>query len=150
MVKRNKFGVELPSDSDPRWQRTQFQISPEFVQNALPIGSVLHPSGWAIMNDYNLWREINNEREILFQQEREVRLQKEKEEERLRKIEEKKIKEEQKELIKQQQKIQSELDKLQSKYDREIRNITREVNAQYNPLLNNLQKKLKDIKKLIK
>lgn len=150
MVKRNvKFGVVLPPDNDPRWIPTQQQINPQMAYEAMPVGTVLHPTGWAYMNDYSLWKQIDDERETVFQQEREQRRQIEIEKERLRKIEEKKFKQEQDALKKTQKELTKQLETIQKKYEREIRQVTRSIDAEYNPQIKEIQKQLKQLSKQI-
>ena len=153
MIKKYKhsFGtIVFPDNSDPRWIQTSFPITQEFAQNALPTGTIIHPSGYAYMNDLNLWRQIKNEREALLEQQRRILYEKEQEEERLRKIEEKQAREDYLELLKQKKKIQEQLQKLQNNYNREVRRITREVDAKYNPQINQLQKQLNQVNKVLR
>ena len=148
---KNFFGtVVFPDDSDPRWIQTQYPITQSFAQQALSIGTIIHPSGYAYMNDMNLFKQIRDEREALFDQQRRIMYEKQVEEEKLRKIEEKKIKEEHQQLLKQQKQIQEQLQKLQGNYDREVRRITREVDAKYNPQINQLQKQLDQVNKVLR
>ena len=153
MTKRykNYFGtVVFPDDSDPRWIQTPNNISQTYALQALPIGTIVHPSGYAYMSDYNLWTQINNEREKIFEQQRIILREKQIQEEKLRKIEEKKAKQEYEALLKKKKEIEDELNKIQKNYDREIRKITREIDAKYNPQLNILQKELNKVNKIIK
>jgi len=148
---KNFFGtVVFPDDSDPRWRHSQFPITQSFAQQALPIGTIIHPSGYAYMNDMNLFKQIRDEREALFEQQRKIMHEKQLEEERLRKIEEKRAREEHQQLLKQQKQIQEQLQKLQGNYDREVRRITREVDAKYNPQINQLQKQLNQVNKVLR
>ena len=122
------FGtIVFPDDSDKRWIQTSYPITQSFAQQALPMGTIVHPSGYAYMNDINLFNKIKNEREALFEQQRRIINEKQVEEEKLKKIEEKIIYEVNKQLLKQQKQIQDELKKLQNNYEREVRRITREV-----------------------
>jgi 5'-3' exonuclease len=147
---KNLFGtIVFPDDSDPRWIPTSFPITQTFAQNALPMGTIIHPSGYAYMNDMNLFRQIRSERDALFDQQRIVMAKKQQEEERLKKIEEKKAKEEYEQLLKQQKQIQEQIQKLQTNYEREIRRVTRDVDKKFNPELNNLQKQLNKVNKII-
>lgn len=153
MVKKYKnfFGVvTFPDDSDPRWIPSQVPITPELAQNAMPIGTVFHPSGYAYMHDMNLWKQIRDNREQLFQQQRQIIYERQLEEDRLKKIEEKKAKEEYNNLLRQQKEIQDKIQKLQSNYEREVRKITREVDAKYNPEINKLQKELNKVNKVLR
>lgn len=148
---KNSFGtIIFPTDSDPRWRQTEYPITQTFAQQALPMGTIIHPSGYAYMNDVNLYEQIKNEREALFEQQRRIMYEKQQEEERLRKIEEKRAKEEHQQLLKQQKQIQDKLQKLQSNYDRELRKITREVDTKYNPQINQLQKQLNQVNKVLR
>jgi hypothetical protein len=148
---KNFFGtVVFPDDSDPRWVQTPYPITQSFAQQALPLGTIIHPSGYAYMNDMNLFKQIRDEREALFEQQRIIMHEKQLEEERLRKIEEKRAREEHQQLLKQQKQIQEQLQKLQSNYDREVRRITREVDAKYNPQINQLQKQLNKVNKVLR
>ena len=148
---KNYFGtVVFPDNSDPRWIHTQYPITQSFAQQALQIGTIIHPSGYAYMIDMNLYRQIRGEREALFEQQRRIMHEKQLEEERLRKIEEKRAREEHQQLLKQQKQIQEQLQKLQSNYDREVRRITREVDAKYNPQINQLQKQLNKVNKVLR
>ena len=142
----NKFGVVLPPDTDPRWVRSPYQITPEFAAQALPIGTVLHPSGFATMNDYNLWSQINAEREANFAVQREARRQQEIENERIRKEQERVRIAEEKRIKREREAIQKELDKLNKNYQRDIRQVSREIDAQYNPQIAALQKQLRKLK----
>ena len=148
---KNFFGtIVFPDDSDTRWVKTSYPITQAFAQQALPLGTIIHPSGYAYMNDMNLYRQIRDERDALFEQGRRISHEIELEKERLRKIEEKKAREEHQRLLKQQKEIQEKLQKLESNYEREIRRITREVDAKYNPQINQLQKQLNQINKVIR
>uniref|UniRef100_A0A6C0LGY4 Uncharacterized protein n=1 Tax=viral metagenome TaxID=1070528 RepID=A0A6C0LGY4_9ZZZZ len=152
MSKRYKtlFGtVVFPYDSDPRWVHNQYPITQSFAQQALPMGTIIHPSGYAYMNDMNLFKQIRDERDALFEQQRRILHEKQVEEERLRKIEEKKAREEHKQLLKQQKQIQEQLQKLQYNYDREVRRITREVDSIYNPQISQLKKQLNKVNKVL-
>tara|TARA_B100000963_G_C22485106_1_gene606525 strand:- start:255 stop:704 length:450 start_codon:yes stop_codon:yes gene_type:complete len=144
--RRNKFGVVLPPDTDPRWVRTPYRITPEFAAQALPIGTVLHPSGFATMNDYNLWSQINAEREANFAVQREARRQQEIENERIRKQEEKARIVEEKRIRREREEIQRQIDRLTKDYERDIRQVSRSIDAQYNPQIASLQKQLKKLK----
>ena len=144
-----KFGVVLPPDNDPRWIPTQQQISPQIAYDAMPIGTVLHPSRWAYMNDYALWKQIGQERQAIFDQQKEQRRQLELEQERLRKIEERKFKQEQEALKKAQKELTKQLDTIQKNYQREIRQVTRGIDAEYNPQIKEIQKQLKLLSKQI-
>lgn len=148
---KNFFGtVVFPDDSDPRWVKTPYPITQSFAQQALPLGTIIHPSGYAYMNDMNLFIQIRDERHALFEQQRRIMHEKQLEEERLRKIEEKRAREEHQQLLKQQKQIQEQLQKLQINYDREVRRITREVDAKYNPQINQLQKQLNQVNKVLR
>jgi len=59
MVKKNKFGI--PPDADPRWKRSQIDLS-KVRYDVLPIGTLVHPSGWAYMDDYSEWKKDDIER----------------------------------------------------------------------------------------
>jgi hypothetical protein len=144
--KYSRFGVVLPPDTDPRWVRTPYHITPEFAAQALPIGTVLHPSGFATMNDYNLWSQINSEREANFVVQREARRQQEIENERIRKEQERARIAEEKRVQREREAIQKELDKLNKNYERDIRQVSRAIDAQYNPQIVALQKQLKKLK----
>ena len=61
-TKKNFFGVEYPPDTDPRWQRLPQQIDPVWAHGVLPIGTVIHPSGWAQMQNMEVWNQIGAER----------------------------------------------------------------------------------------
>ena len=145
-IKKSKFGVVLPPDTDPRWVRTPYKITPDFAAQALPIGTVLHPSGLATMNDYNLWSQINAEREANFAVKREARRQQEIENERIRKEQERTRIAEEKRVQREREAIQKEIDKLNKNYKRDIRQVSRSIEAQYNPQISALQKKLKKLK----
>jgi len=148
---KNYFGtVVFPDDSDPRWVQTQYPITQSFAQQALSMGTIIHPSGYAYMVDMNLFKQIRDERDALFEHQRRIMHEKQVEEERLRKIEEKKAREEHQQLLKQQKQIQEQLQKLQSNYDREVRRITREVDSKYNPKINQLQKQLNQVNKVLR
>ena len=148
---KNFFGtVVFPDDSDPRWVHTPYPITQSFAQQALLIGTISHPSGYAYMTDMNLFKQIRNERDALFDQQRRIMHEKQLEEERLRKIEEKKAREEHQQLLKQQKQIQEQLEKLQNNYNREVRRITREVDAKYNPQISQLQKQLNQVNKVLR
>lgn len=148
---KNFFGtVVFPDNSDPRWVQTTYPITQSFAQQALPIGTIIHPSGYAYMTDMNLFKQIRDEREALFEQQRRIMHEKQLEEERLRKIEEKKAREEHQKLLKQQKQIQEQLEKLQNNYNREVRRITREVDAKYNPQISQLQKQLNQVNKVLR
>lgn len=144
-----KFGVVLPPDNDPRWIPTQQQISSQFAYNAMPIGTVLHPSGWAYMNDYTLWKQIDQERQDILEQKKEQRRQLELEQERLRKIEERKFKKEQDEFKKAQKELTKKLETIQKNYQRELRQVTRGIDAEYNPQIKEIQTQLKLLSKQI-
>ena len=147
---KNFFGtVVFPDDTDPRWVQTPYEITQTFAQQALPMGTIIHPSGYAYMNDMNLFKQIRHEREALFEQQRRIMHEKQLEEEKLKKVEEKKAREEHQQLLKQQKQIQEQLKRLQSNYDREVRRITREVDAKYNPQINQLQKQLNQVNKVL-
>lgn len=153
MVKRYKnfFGtVVFPDDSDSRWVQTPYSITQSFAQDALPMGTIIHPSGYAYMTDMNLFKQIRDERDALFEQQRRIVHEKQLEEERLRKIEEKKAREEHQQLLKQQKQIQEQLEKLQNNYNREVRRITRDVDAKYNPQISQLQKQLNQVNKVLR
>lgn len=148
---KNFFGtIVFPDDSDPRWIQTPYPITQSFAQQALPMGTIIHPSGHAYMTDYNLWNKIKDEREALFEQERRIMHEKHLEEERLKKIEEKRAKEKYQQLLKQQKQLQEQLQKVKNNYKREVRRITREVDAKYNPEINKLQKQLNEISKVLR
>ncbi len=142
----NKFGVVLPPDSDPRWIITPYVITQDFAMSAMPMGTVLHPSGRAYMNDYNLWSQINAEREANFAVQREARRQQEIENERIRKQEEKVRIAEEKRIKREREEIQRQIDKLTKDYERDIRQVSRTVDAQYNPQITALQKQLRKLK----
>ncbi len=142
----NKFGVVLPPDSDPRWIITPYVITQDFAMSAMPMGTVLHPSGRAYMNDYNLWSQINSEREAKFAVQREARRQQELENERIRKEQEKVRIAEEKRVKREREAIQRELDKLNKNYERDIRQVSRSIDAQYNPQIAALQKQLKKLR----
>lgn len=147
----NYFGtVVFPDDSDPRWIKTPYSITQEFSQSALPVGTIIHPSGYAYMTDINLWKKIRDERETILEQQRKIMYERQLEEEKLQKLEEKKAKEEYQILLKQQKEIKDKLQKLQDNYEREIRMITRKVDIKYNPEINKLQKQLKQVNKIIR
>lgn len=140
----NRFGVVLPPDSDPRWIITPYVMTQDFAMSAMPMGTVLHPSGRAYMNDYNLWSQINAEREANFAVQREVRRLQEIENERIRKEQEKARIAEEKRIKKEREAIQKQIDRVKRDYQREIRAVTRPVDAQYNSQLANLEKQLKN------
>jgi hypothetical protein len=147
-IKKNKFGVILPPDTDPRWVINNFQITPDFAAQALPIGTVVHPSGWATMNDYNIWSQLNAEREANFAIKWEAKRQQELENERIRKRQEKARIAEENRIKREKEEIQRQIDKLNKNYEREIRQVSRSIDSQYNPQISALQKKLKKLKKL--
>ena len=147
--KKNYFGVEYPPDTDPRWQRLSQQIDPVWAHGVLPIGTVIHPSGWAQMQNMEVWNQIGAERAEKTRLFYEQRAQEEKERERQIKEQQKQLQIQQQQLKAQQKQLQSQLSELQRNYERDVRQITRPIDKQYNPQINELQKQLKKISKQI-
>tara|TARA_B100000886_G_C20376896_1_gene472168 strand:- start:456 stop:917 length:462 start_codon:yes stop_codon:yes gene_type:complete len=147
--KKNYFGIQYPPDWDSRWQRLPQQIDPVWAHGVLPIGMVIHPSGWAQMQNMDVWNQIEAERAEKTRLFYEQRTQEEKERERQIKEQQKQLQIQQQQLKVQQQQLQTQLNQLQKNYERDIRQLTRPIDTQYNPQINNLQKQLKKINKQI-
>lgn len=147
----NKFGIVYPDDNDPRWITFNgYRMTQNDALNAMPIGTIIHPSGEAFMTNYPLWQELMNERELYFQQQREI-AKKLQEEQIKKQIEEQKEKERLRiTLLNQRVQTQKEIDHLNSVYQRELRKITRSVDAEYNPIISKLKKQLNTINKQLK
>ena len=111
--KRNYFGVVYPPDWDPRWQRTAQYTDPIWAHGALPIGTVIHPSGWAQMFNMDVWNQIKEERAEKTRLFYEQLAKEEKERERQIKEQEKQIRIQQEQLKSQQQQLQTQLNQLQ-------------------------------------
>lgn len=148
-IKKNYFGVQYPPDWDSRWQRLSQQVDPIWAHGVLPIGTVIHPSGWAQMQNMDVWNQIGAERAEKTRLFYEQKAQEEKEREKQIKEQQKQIQIQQQQLKAQQQELQSQLNQLQKNYLRDVRQVTRSVDAEYNPQISNVQKQLKKINKQI-
>jgi hypothetical protein len=73
--KKNRFGVEYPPDNDPRWIVTQFPQTQDDAFNILPLGTIIHPSGYAFMTDWPKYNELRAQKELYLQQQAQIREQ---------------------------------------------------------------------------